>query len=81
MEDFILSVCSAVKKASFELARYDTAQKNKILGHIADELIKNSRKILDANLKDLDNAQNKPSHYQDRLRLTPERIQVIANGV
>lgn len=81
MEDFILSVCSAAKKASFELARYDTAQKNKILGHIADELIKNSQKILDANLKDLDNAQNKPSHYQDRLRLTPERIQVIANGV
>lgn len=81
MEDFIRNICSAAKDASSELASYSTEQKNKILENIAQELIKNSQKILDANMLDLDNASQKPTHYLDRMRLTQDRIQGIAQGV
>mgnify|MGYP000861541275 CR=1 FL=1 len=81
MEDFILSICSDVKKASVELALYDTKKKNELLENIAKELLKNKGKILQANKIDLDNNKDKPSHYLDRMRLTETRIEGIAQGV
>ncbi|HEY8424185.1 MAG TPA: glutamate-5-semialdehyde dehydrogenase [Clostridia bacterium] len=81
MQSSIQKICSAVKAASMELANYTTEQKNKILECVAQELIKNSQKILDTNKLDLEAASNKPSHYLDRLRLTQDRIMSMAQGV
>ncbi|HEY8443651.1 MAG TPA: glutamate-5-semialdehyde dehydrogenase [Clostridia bacterium] len=81
MEDFMREICSAVKAASYDLAQYTTEQKNNILEEIAQALIDNAQKILEANAKDLDASSSKPSHYLDRMRLTQDRILGIAKGV
>lgn len=81
MEDFIVNICSRVKSASVELALYDTQKKNAILDHIAKELLNNKDLILRANIADLSNNKEKPSHYLDRMKLTEGRIQSIAQGV
>ena len=43
------------KKAAAQVAVLSTDKKNQILQSMADELVKNSKKILDANKVDLDN--------------------------
>lgn len=71
------------KDATFPLATVSTDVKNKALMNIADALEKNAGKILEANQKDLENAENNGMRQSmfDRLRLTDERILSIADGV
>lgn len=74
-------ICSKAKNASLELAQYDTAKKNELLLSIADNLLLHTNEILDANKQDLDNSQNLPAYYLDRMRLDSGRISAMANGI
>lgn len=71
------------KEAAFELSTIGTDIKNKALEKIAEALVVNSQVILEANKKDLENAEKNGMRQSmfDRLKLTPERIEGIADGV
>ena len=71
------------KDAAAEIAVLSTDKKNQILQSMADELLKNSKKILDANKIDLKNSKDldlTPALI-DRLSLSEERINGMANGL
>ena len=71
------------KEAAGEIAVLSTDKKNQILQSMADELLKNSKKILDANKIDLKNSKdlNLTPALIDRLTLSEERINGMANGL
>lgn len=73
----------AAKAAAFDLAVAPTAQKNRALAIIADELEANKETILAANAKDIKAAVEAgiSEAMQDRLLLTEERLVGIANDV
>jgi len=73
----------AAKEAAFHLATASTAQKNKALAIIADELEANSSAILEANAKDIDLGREAglTDALLDRLLLNEERLTGIANDV
>ncbi|MBL4830963.1 MAG: glutamate-5-semialdehyde dehydrogenase [Aliivibrio sp.] len=73
----------AAKQAAFELSTVSTAQKNRALSIIADELESNMAVILSANEKDIDAAKEAglPAAMLDRLLLTEQRLGDIANDV
>ena len=79
----LVSVGKAAKAASYKLMNMDSEMKSKALLAIADELVKNSAEILKENAKDLDALlkNTEKSGFYDRLKLTEERIQQIAEGV
>ncbi len=73
----------AAKDAAFHLATASTAQKNKALAIIADELEANAATILEANAKDIDLGREAglTDALLDRLLLNEERLTGIANDV
>ena len=73
----------AAKEAAFHLATASTAQKNKALAIIADELEANAAVILEANAKDiaLGREAGLTDALLDRLLLNEERLSGIANDV
>ena len=73
----------AAKKAAFELAVLDSDTKKRALLAIADALLSRSDEIIAANKKDIENSKKKGTRPAmiDRLCLTKERIEDIANGV
>lgn len=73
----------AALKASVSLIHTDTDSKNKILKCIAEKLIENSEKIIEANKTDLENASksNIADSMIDRLTLTKDRIKAVSDGV
>ncbi|MEI4301823.1 glutamate-5-semialdehyde dehydrogenase [Streptococcus suis] len=67
-------------KASINLAT--TEQKNQALAAMADQLVAQTEAILASNAIDMENAQGKISQVmQDRLLLTAERIEAMADGI
>ena len=71
------------KEAAAEIAVLSTDKKNQILQTMADELLKNSKKILDANKIDLKNSKDldlTPALI-DRLSLSEERINGMVYGL
>ncbi|MBY4989233.1 glutamate-5-semialdehyde dehydrogenase [Streptococcus suis] len=67
-------------KASINLAT--TEQKNQALSVMADQLVAQTEEILAGNAIDMENAQGKISQVmQDRLLLTAERIEAMADGI
>ncbi|HEL9627958.1 TPA: glutamate-5-semialdehyde dehydrogenase [Streptococcus suis] len=69
-----------VHKASINLAT--TEQKNQALSAMADQLVAQTEAILEGNAIDMENAQGKISQVmQDRLLLTKERIEAMADGI
>ena len=74
---------SQAKEAAVEIAVLSTDKKNQILQSMADELLKNSKKILDANKVDLKNSEelDLTPALIDRLTLNEERINGMANGL
>ncbi|HEL1604982.1 TPA: glutamate-5-semialdehyde dehydrogenase [Streptococcus suis] len=67
-------------KASINLAT--TEQKNQALSAMADQLVAQTEVILAGNAIDMENAQGKISQVmQDRLLLTAERIEAMADGI
>lgn len=73
----------AAKDAAFHLATASTAQKNKALALIADELEANAAAILEANTKDIELGREAglTDALLDRLLLNEERLTGIANDV
>ncbi|WP_394210872.1 glutamate-5-semialdehyde dehydrogenase [Enterovibrio calviensis] len=73
----------AAKDAAYVLATAPTAQKNKALAVIADELEANAASILAANAKDIDAGREAglPDAMLDRLLLNDERLAGIAADV
>lgn len=71
------------KEASRELIRLTQPLKNACLVTIARNLSEHAKEILEANSKDIENgiANNMPEAMLDRLRLTEDRIEGIAEGV
>ncbi|HFU4449065.1 TPA: glutamate-5-semialdehyde dehydrogenase [Streptococcus suis] len=69
-----------VHKASINLAT--TEQKNQALSAMADQLVAQTDAILAGNAIDMEHAQGKISQVmQDRLLLTTERIEAMADGI
>ncbi|HEL2164280.1 TPA: glutamate-5-semialdehyde dehydrogenase [Streptococcus suis] len=67
-------------KASINLAT--TEQKNQALSAIADQLLAQTEAVLAGNAIDMENAQGKIGQVmQDRLLLTEERIEAMADGI
>ncbi|AGL48139.1 glutamate-5-semialdehyde dehydrogenase [Streptococcus suis] len=67
-------------KASINLAT--TEQKNQALSAMADQLLAQTEAILAGNAIDMENVQGKISQVmQDRLLLTEERIEAMADGI
>ncbi len=67
----------SVKRASKQLALLSDAQRNEILNAVADAIIKNQTRILEANARDLAK-MDKSSPLYDRLQLTESRLEGIA---
>lgn len=71
------------KEAETILSILDTNRKNEALLLTAENLVKDTEKLLAANKKDMENgrANNMPQGLLDRLLLTAERIEQIAEGI
>lgn len=71
------------KEASYVLATLSTDVKNKALSAIADALVEKTDYIISENIKDIKNGKSNdmPEGLIDRLTLTPERIDGIAEGI
>ena len=73
---------SAAKAAKSAVSRLSSQQKNDALNAMAQALLDSQAEILAANELDLQAAQGHISDVMlDRLRLTPERIQGMAQGI
>ena len=83
MTEELLQKGTLAKDASYKLATIDTSTKNKALINIAEALKNNSDIIITANKIDIENARTKGIRESmiDRLTLTKERIDGIAEGV
>ena len=66
-----------VKRASKSLAMLSDEQRNEILNSVAEAIINNKARILDANAKDLAR-MDKANPMYDRLQLTDSRLEGIA---
>ncbi len=82
MEELIIKGKKA-REASWFLAMASTADKNRVLGKVAERLIKEPGSILKANEDDMINAEKAglKGAIMDRLLLTKDRIQSMAEGL
>ncbi|MGH3336051.1 MAG: glutamate-5-semialdehyde dehydrogenase, partial [Nocardioides sp.] len=71
------------RRASRGLALATRAQKDRALHAMADALGGAEQEILEANAEDVDRAEagGTPVNVVDRLRLTPERLAAMAEGL
>lgn len=75
-------ILKEAKKVKTLLASLSTEEKNNALLKMADALIENADEILTANKNDLERAKGTISDVMlDRLALTKERIEGMANGI
>lgn len=81
--ELVKAKAMAAKKAAAKLSVVNTAVKNKALLAMAEALNKEQQTILAANALDMERAQAKgmKSSMLDRLKLTPERINGMADGL
>lgn len=80
--NYIETLGKNAKAAKSRLACAATGEKNKILQRIAEKLVESTEQILQENEKDIVAARDNgiTEVMVDRLRLTPERIQGIADA-
>jgi glutamate-5-semialdehyde dehydrogenase len=71
------------RRASRDLALATRAQKDRALHAMADALVTSEQEILAANAEDVSRAEEggTPGNVVDRLRLTPERLAAMAEGL
>ncbi len=79
----VLTMGARARAAAHELAKLSSDRKNAILLAMADGLVAREAEILAANALDIADAERHQltSAMVDRLRLTPERIAAIAQGI
>jgi glutamate-5-semialdehyde dehydrogenase len=83
IKDYILKIGIEARKASFRTASATTKQKNNFLNDLGHRIMANEDNIIDANIKDLTQA-NKVKYdeaFIDRLTLTKKNISAMANGL
>ena len=78
----VSSAAAAAKEASAAMGQLSTFAKNRILVRMADEIHRDRDYILEENAADVQQAkeQKRSEALIDRLRLTPERLDQIAQG-
>jgi glutamate-5-semialdehyde dehydrogenase len=83
MEFAISAAAAAAKKAARQVAKLSALQKNALLSDIATSLLAQTEEILKANDKDIaaGRLHGMDAAMLDRLTLTPQRIEAIANAV
>jgi glutamate-5-semialdehyde dehydrogenase len=79
----VAAVCAQAKAAARQLATLDTASKNAALHAMANALEQRAGEILDGNARDMEAGEDAGLHagLLDRLKLTEERLAVIARDV
>ena len=79
----LLDICKQAKAIKGTIGIMDTKTKNEVLSKVADTLVKDSAYILTENEKDLKNgrANGMAEGLLDRLMLTEERIEQMAEGL
>src|SRR5919112_197884 len=79
----VTDICLAAKAAARELARIDSATKDRALLAIADALESRVGEILEANARDLETGRESglSAALMDRLALDERRVAVMASGV
>lgn len=86
MEDLkgkVLEQLTLAKQASRQMALLSRAEKDKALAAIGEQLLQDMDAILAANQQDLAQAEadSQPAAYLDRLRLTPDRVSDLVDGL
>ena len=79
----VQALCERTRAAAPSIACADDALRNRALEAMANRLLSDSEKILDANRKDLDAAAENgvPRVMLDRLSLSAERLLAIADAM
>jgi glutamate-5-semialdehyde dehydrogenase len=82
-QDDVIAVAERARAASLGLALATRAQKDAALHAMADSLLEHQPDILAANAEDVARAESggTPPNIVDRLRLTPERLTGMADGL
>ena len=83
MNEMLLQLGKNAKEAENALRIITTDKKNKVLTAVADHLVECTEQLLKANAEDVANGKknNMPEGLIDRLLLTEERIQGMAEGL
>ena len=81
--EYVEELVQKARAAASRLASLSTTTKNQALLAMADGLIAQLEDILAANEKDLDTfgSSKDKQAMADRLRLTPERVKAMADGI
>lgn len=78
----MIKMLTAARAAKPSVSALTTEQKNNALLKMADALVANTQKILDANATDVERSRGVISDVMiDRLMLTADRIKAMANGI
>lgn len=79
----LLELVTKAKEAKYQVALLNTDIKNNCILAVADALVQNSTDIISANAIDMKNGEAKglPAGLLDRLKLTAERIEGMAEGL
>ncbi len=82
-EDSLIVIGKHAKAASREMIRLGVTEKNEGLEAVAQALIANAHSLLEANQKDVERARmdGMKESLVDRLTLTEERIEGMAEGI
>jgi glutamate-5-semialdehyde dehydrogenase len=83
LESLLLRLGERARAAALALAQVPTAEKNRILLAMADELQARESAILEANARDMEAAvaNHLPEALKDRLLLNPKRLATMADGI
>ena len=83
MNKMLLQLGINAKEAENTMRTITTDQKNQVLAAVADHLVESTDKLLEANAADVTNAKQNhmPEGLVDRLMLSPERIEGMAEGL
>lgn len=83
MNKMLLQLGMNAKEAENTTRTITTDQKNQVLAAVADHLVESTDKLLEANTADVTNAKQNhmPEGLVDRLMLSPERIEGMAEGL
>lgn len=83
MNEMLEQLGKSAKAAETQLIKLTTAEKNNALLAVAQGLVDDTDKILEENAKDMENgkANNMAAGLLDRLLLTKERIEAMAEGI
>ena len=83
IKSYMLEVGRRARAASREVARADTATKNRVLTEAAKAIRRDAKKLLAANADDVKGARaaGKDAAFVDRLTLTEKAIEAMAEGL